>query len=81
MKTNSCRFTLLPTLSSEGPIYAEIKVGPHNGESFLEYLDNLLLHMNPYPAPRSVLIMDNCSIHRVDGVSERCAVRLVPFPW
>jgi hypothetical protein len=28
--------------------------------------------MNPYPAPRSVLILDNCRIHHVDGVKEIC---------
>ena len=64
---------LLPALSSKGPIYAEIKIGPHNGESYLEYLDNLPLHMNTYPAPQSVLMMDNCSIHCVQGVLEHCA--------
>lgn len=73
--TDSRRFTLLPALSSEGPIYAEVKIGPHNGESFLKYLDNLLLHMNAYPAPHSVLVMDNCSIHHVVGVLEHCAAR------
>ncbi|KAJ7875283.1 hypothetical protein B0H14DRAFT_2715899, partial [Mycena olivaceomarginata] len=28
--------------------------------------------MNPYPAPRSVLILDNCRIHHVDGIEELC---------
>ena len=74
-KTDFSRFTLLPALSSKGPIYAEIKNGPHNGESFLQYLDNLLLHMNEYPTPHSVLVMDNCSIYHVEGVFERCAVQ------
>jgi len=28
--------------------------------------------MNPYPAPLSVLILDNCQIHHVEGVAEMC---------
>ncbi|KAJ7747399.1 hypothetical protein B0H14DRAFT_2775952, partial [Mycena olivaceomarginata] len=28
--------------------------------------------MNPYPAPWSVLILNNCRIHHVDGVEEMC---------
>ena len=28
--------------------------------------------MNPFPAPRSVILLDNCSIHHVDGVQELC---------
>lgn len=26
--------------------------------------------MQPYPAENSVLVMDNCAIHKVDGVRE-----------
>jgi hypothetical protein len=33
--------------------------------------------MNPYPTPRSVLILDNCRIHHVDGVEEMCNPRCV----
>jgi hypothetical protein len=69
------RYTMLPALSSEGLIYAKVKAGPFNGDSFLQYIEEVLEHMNPYPAPQSVLIMDNCSIHRVDGVAELCNAR------
>jgi len=39
--------------------------------------------MNPYPGPRSVLIMDNCQIHHVEEVEDLCqahGVRLVYLP-
>jgi hypothetical protein len=39
-------------------------------------LEGLLGVMNPYPAPHSVLILDNCRIHHVEGVEELCTNRL-----
>ena len=36
------------------------------------WLQGLLPHMNAYPAPHSVLVIDNCRIHHVEGVEELC---------
>ena len=55
-----------------GIIYNHIKIGGYNGEEFLEWLRGLLAVMNPYPAPNSVLVLDNCRIHHVPGVDEMC---------
>ncbi|KIN93868.1 hypothetical protein M404DRAFT_102985, partial [Pisolithus tinctorius Marx 270] len=63
---------ILPALTTSGIIYSHIKVGMHNGNYFLNYLCGLLDVMNPYPAPHSVLVMDNCRIHHIDGVEELC---------
>ncbi|KAF9787101.1 hypothetical protein BJ322DRAFT_1003074 [Thelephora terrestris] len=71
----SPRYTMLPALSSEGLVYTKIIVGPYDGDSFVRYIENLVEHMNPYPAPKSILLMDNCSIHHVEGVSELCSAR------
>ncbi|KAJ6540645.1 hypothetical protein B0H19DRAFT_959893, partial [Mycena capillaripes] len=60
-----------------GLIYTHVKIGGYNGEQFIEWLEGLLQVMNPYPAPRSVLILDNCRIHHVDGVEEMCNARFV----
>jgi hypothetical protein len=61
----------------DGIIYSHIKVGSYNGDEFLEYLTGLLTQMNPYPEPRSVLVIDNCRIHHVAGVEDLCAARYV----
>ena len=66
------RYSLLPALSQDGIIYSNIKLGSYDGNSFLGYLKGLLEVMNPYPAPRSVLVLDNCHIHHVTGVRELC---------
>jgi transposase len=36
--------------------------------------------MNPYPAKHSVLVLDNCCIHHVEGVEEMCAEAYVILP-
>ncbi len=33
-------------------------------ELFTAFIKDLLLKMRPFPAPKSVIIMDNCSIHK-----------------
>lgn len=66
------RFSILPALTMNGIIYVNIKRGSFDGDSFQEFLTGLLQLMNPYPAPNSVLVMDNCAIHHVEGVVELC---------
>jgi len=72
-----CRYSLLPAITMNGIVYSHIKKGGYNGEEFLEWLEGLLQVMNRYPAPNSVLILDNCCIHHVPGVEECCAARYV----
>jgi transposase len=74
-------YSLLPAITTTGIIYSHIKVGGYNGDEFLEWLDGLLMVMNPYPAPHSVLVLDNCRIHHVDGVQERCDERCAVSSW
>ena len=71
----SLRYSVLPALTIEGVIYSEVKLGGFNGDEFVAWLVGLLAVMNPYPAPQSVLILDNCRIHHVDGVEDLCEER------
>jgi len=71
------RFLLLPTLTLDGIIYADIAQGSFNGETFKIFLQGLLECINPYPEPRSVLVMDNCAIHHVEGIQEMCDKKYV----
>ncbi|KIJ28526.1 hypothetical protein M422DRAFT_189666, partial [Sphaerobolus stellatus SS14] len=59
-------------LSLNGIVYAQIVPGSFNGETFKNFLKGLLACMNPYPGPQSVLVMDNCAIHHVDGIQDMC---------
>ncbi|KIK75046.1 hypothetical protein PAXRUDRAFT_42102, partial [Paxillus rubicundulus Ve08.2h10] len=33
-------------------------------ETFTKFIEGLLENMQPYPAPNSVIVMDNCKIHK-----------------
>ncbi|KAJ7189359.1 hypothetical protein GGX14DRAFT_306688, partial [Mycena pura] len=66
------RYSLLPALTTDGIIYSHIKTGGYNGDQFLLWLEGLLAVMNPYPAKNSILVLDNCRIHHVEGVAEMC---------
>jgi len=62
----SQRWSILPALTVHG--YLErtlITQGSIDGDLFYRWLHDVLLpQCNAYPAPRSVIIMDNCSTHR-----------------
>ncbi|KIO28586.1 hypothetical protein M407DRAFT_71694, partial [Tulasnella calospora MUT 4182] len=64
-------------LSLDGILYSQIVEGSFNGESFLGFVTNLLDRMEPYPGRNSVLVMDNCAIHKVDGIRELVEERYV----
>jgi hypothetical protein len=70
---------MLPALTVDGIIYSHIKIGGYNGNQFMEWVEGVLSVMNAYPAPQSVLILDNCRIHHVPGVEELCEEQLVRF--
>jgi hypothetical protein len=59
------RFSVLPALSlHEGIIHCEIVEGSFCTETFFRFIEGLLDNMQPYPASNSVIIMDNCRIHK-----------------
>ncbi|KAF8599000.1 hypothetical protein BDV93DRAFT_450079, partial [Ceratobasidium sp. AG-I] len=55
---------ILPALSLEGIMHVEIKEGSFTTETFYGFIEGLLASMQPYPAPNSVIVMDNCQIHK-----------------
>ncbi|EIN07356.1 hypothetical protein PUNSTDRAFT_38584, partial [Punctularia strigosozonata HHB-11173 SS5] len=61
---------ILPALSLDGIVYTHIVEGSYDAERFAQFISNLLDHMNPYPGVNSVVVMDNCRIHKSDLVLE-----------
>lgn len=55
----------------------QIVEGSFTGESFLNFVLNLLERMQLFPARNSVLVMDNCVIHKVEGIRELVEGRFV----
>jgi len=56
---------MLPALSlNDGIIYCDVVDGLFCTETFQDFIEALLDKMQPYPAPNSVIVMDNCRIHK-----------------
>lgn len=65
------RFSVLPALSlTEGIMHCDIIEGAFDSSTFLVFIERLLDRMQPYPAPNSVIVMDNCRIHKSEAILE-----------
>ena len=59
-----CRYSMLPALSLDGPLYLMAQKDAYNSDDFVCFINGLLDAMNPYPEKNSVIVMDNASIHK-----------------
>ena len=64
------RYSVLPAICLDGILTVKILEGSFDSDSFARFIDGLLCHMNPFPGPNSVIVMDNCRIHKSDLVRE-----------
>ncbi|CAA7260824.1 unnamed protein product [Cyclocybe aegerita] len=69
------RYSMLPAMSEEGILSFDIIEGSFNKRKFGRFIDGLLDQMNPFPMPNSVIIMDNCWIHKDPDALERIEAR------
>src|SRR5712672_4657804 len=58
------RFSVLPVLSLDGIIHCNILEGSFHTGTFYQFIKGLLASMQPFLGPNSVIIMDNCCIHK-----------------
>ena len=76
MLTFPSSFSVLPALSlHDGILHCDIVEGSFCTETFLKFVDGLLDYMQPYPAPNSVIVMDNCQIHKHPEIQQRILER------
>lgn len=73
----SLRYSILPALCSTGILTVDIVEGSYNHRRFLRFVDGLLDQMNPWPEPNSVIVMDNCQIHKNEEVLDMIEARYV----
>ena len=77
------RYQILPAYTQDGIIFARIFQGSTDSTVFEEFIDQLLPLCGKWPEPRSVLVMDNASIHHSERTKQKCrdaGVRLVYLP-
>jgi len=62
--TRKFKFSLLLFMNYKGPIQYQIKYGGFNTKSWNYFIFNRLSsHINPYPLPNSIIIIDNLNFH------------------
>ena len=66
---------MLPALSQDGIIAVDIVEGSFNKIRFAQFIDGLLDQMNPFPLPNSVIVMDNCRIHKCAEILDMITAR------
>src|SRR5215472_1617805 len=71
------RFSILPALSMDGILAVSIVQGSFNAISFSEFIESLLDQMRPFPEPNSVIVMDNCRIHKATWIRDMIEERWV----
>lgn len=77
------RYQILPAYTQKGILFSRVLQGSIDGAIFEDFIEQLLHHCGRWPEPRSVLIMDNASIHRSDKAAQMCAaagVKLLHLP-
>jgi transposase len=77
------RYQILPAYTQDGILLSRIFQGSTDGTMFENFIEQLLHHCNPFPQPRSVIIMDNASFHHSERIKQMCrdaGVRLVYLP-
>jgi transposase len=78
------RVSFLPAYTIEGYITSITFLGTLNGDMFEDFIiDQLLPLCNPFPGPRSVIFMDNASVHHYSEtrIIEACRRRNVWIRW
>ncbi|TFK66420.1 hypothetical protein BDN72DRAFT_740552, partial [Pluteus cervinus] len=65
------RYSLVAALGLNGYLAARPVEGALDAAEFLDFIvEEVLPEMNPFPQDRSVLALDNCSIHKSEVLRE-----------
>lgn len=68
------RWSILPAYTIDGYIATVLFQGSINTMRFEDFvIDFVLSRCTPFPGRNSVLVMDNCSIHRLEVIATACA--------
>ena len=73
LQVNGQRISAIAAISSAGMVSLELEYGSVNSDNFYDFVrGSLIPNMHPYDgiSPKSVAIMDNCSIHHVNAVTD-----------
>jgi len=77
------RWSMISVIGLDGCIAARPVARSNSLEFFDFVVSEVLPHMNPYPQPKSVLILDNCAIHKAPAIQQAieaigCVLKFLP---
>ena len=75
------RFSVLPAISLDGMIDCMVVERAFNTKLFTTFIERLLDKMNPFPGLQSVLIINNCSIHKVPEIHKLIESKSALYPF
>lgn len=75
------KYSILPALSLDGILAVDIVEGSFTSKKFARFIDGLLDQMNPFPGPNSIIIMDNCRIHKSEAILDMIQEQWVFTSW
>lgn len=68
-------YSILPALSLDGILHLHIQNHSYRGDEFIHFIDALMDQMGDYPAPNSVIVLDNASIHKSQALIDMVEAR------
>lgn len=78
------RYSILPAYCSDGILTYLVYYGLIKEYTFEWFLEQMVLPLcNPFPGPRSIILLDNCSTHRNPRIRDLCdrfGVKLLYLP-
>ncbi|KAJ5475377.1 hypothetical protein N7539_008443 [Penicillium diatomitis] len=77
------RYQILPAYAQDGVVFSRVFRGLTDAVVSEDFIRQLLHHCGRWPEPKSVLVMDNASFHRTEGVRQiflAAGVKLVYLP-
>lgn len=67
------RYNLIAAVDCDGLLVSHVLEGTVTADTFYEFFVNRLLpHTNPFPGPRSIIVLDNASFHRRHDLYPLC---------
>ncbi|KAF8694338.1 DDE superfamily endonuclease, partial [Rhizoctonia solani] len=72
-------YSILPPMLLDGILALRVIEGSFTAESFWDFIKHLLTKMNPYPGPKSVIVVDNARIHQSAETLEMIEARGMQF--
>ena len=75
------RYSILPAISLDGILHVDIIEGSFTSATFKDFIRGLLNHMGNVGEPNSIIVMDNCRIHKdpeiLDMIRDQYVTQLV----